>query len=75
MVKIVLEKVVKELELVSKVFVTLAIIFIIFWDLMFYQIYHSVQVKWSTIISNKHGLYELPHELSNDLRLRRVSVN
>ena len=75
MVKIVLEKVVKELELVSKVFVTLAIIFIIFWDLMFYQIYHSVQVKRSTIISNKHGLYELPHELSNDLRLRRVSVN
>ena len=75
MVKIVLEKVVKELELVSKVFVTLSIIFIIFWDLMFYQIYHSVQVKRSTIISNKHGLYELPHELSNDLRLRRVSVN
>ena len=75
MVKIVLEKVVKELELVSKVFVTLAIIFIIFWDLMFYQIYHSVQVKRSTIISNKHGLYELPHELLNDLRLRRVSVN
>ena len=22
------------------------------------------------IISNKHGIYELPHELENDLRLR-----
>ena len=44
---------------------------IIFWDfLMFYQIFLSPHVKWSVIISNKHGIYELPHELTNDLRLR-----
>ena len=44
---------------------------IIFWDLlMFYQIFLSPQVKQSVIISNKLGIYELPHELPNDLRLR-----
>ena len=37
---------------------------------MFYQILLSPQVKRSAIICNKHGIYELPHELSNDLRLR-----
>ena len=39
---------------------------------MFYQIFLSPQVKQSAIISNKHkqGVYELPHELPNDLRLR-----
>ena len=48
-----------------------AIIFIIFWDsLMFYQIFFSPQVKRSEIIIYKHGIYEFPHELSNDLRLR-----
>ena len=47
------------------------IIFIIYWDiLMFYQIFLSPQVKRSAIISNKQGIYELPHELPNDLRLR-----
>ena len=35
---------------------------------MFYQIFLSPQVKRSAIISNK-GVYELPHELPNDLRL------
>ena len=30
---------------------------------MFNQIFLSPQVKWSVIISNKHGIYELPHEL------------
>ena len=36
---------------------------IIFWDfLMFYQIFFSPQVKWCVIISNKHGIFELPHE-------------
>ena len=34
---------------------------------MFYQIFLSPQVKRSAIISNKHGIYELPHELPNDL--------
>ena len=35
-----------------------------------YQIFFSRQVKRSVIISNKHGIYELPHELSNDVKLR-----
>ena len=37
---------------------------------MIYQIFFSPQVKQRLIISNKHGIYELPHELPNDLRLR-----
>ena len=37
---------------------------------MFYQILLSPQVKWSPIISNKQGVYELPHKLPNDSRLR-----
>ena len=48
-----------------------AIIFIIFWDfLMFYQILFPPQVKRYVIITYKHGIKELPHELPNDLRLR-----
>ena len=44
---------------------------IILWDfLMLYQIFISPQVKRSAIISNKQGVYELPHELPNDLRLK-----
>ena len=39
---------------------------------MFYQIFLSPQVKRWTIINYKHGIYELPHELLNDLRLRKV---
>ena len=40
---------------------------IILWDfLMFYQIFLSLQVKRRAIISNKQGVYELPHELPND---------
>ena len=38
--------------------------------MMFYQIFFSSQVKRRVIISCKHGIYELPHELVNDLRLR-----
>ena len=40
---------------------------------MFDEIFLSPQVKQIVIIiiSNKHGIYELPHELSNDLRLRK----
>ena len=42
---------------------------IIFWDfLILYQILFSPQVKRNVIISNKHGIYELPNELQNDLR-------
>ena len=37
---------------------------IIFWDLLILnQIFFSPQVKRSVIISNKHGIYELPDEL------------
>ena len=39
---------------------------------MFYQISFSPQVKGSMIISNKHGLFELPHKMLNDLRLRTL---
>ena len=36
---------------------------------MFYQIYLSAQMKKCAITTYKHGIYELPHELPNDLRL------
>ena len=43
----------------------------IFWDfLLFHQIFLSPQVKQCAIISYKHGIYELPNELLNDLKLR-----
>ena len=38
---------------------------------MFYQILLSPQVKRWAIITYKHGIYELPHELPNDLRFIR----
>ena len=39
------------------------IMVIIFWDfLIFYEILFSSQVKLSVIISNKNGIYDLPHE-------------
>ena len=41
---------------------------------MSYQIFHSPQVKRSTIISNKQAVYELRHKLPNDSRLR-ISEN
>ena len=37
---------------------------------MFYQIFLSPEVKGWAIITYKRGIYELPHELTNDLRLR-----
>ena len=53
----------------KKIFQT--IIETILWEfLMFYQIFLSWQVKCCAIISNKQSVYELPHELPNDLRLR-----
>ena len=36
---------------------------------LFYQIFRSQQVKRCATITYKHGIYELPHELQNDLRL------
>ena len=48
-----------------------AIIFLIFRDfLIFYQFFLSLQVKWCPIIIYAHGIYELPHELENNLSLR-----
>ena len=45
--------------------------FIIFWGfLLFLQVFVSPQVKRCPIITDKHGIYELPHELQNDLRFR-----
>ena len=42
-----------------------------FWDvLLFDQIFLSPKVKENVIISNKHGIYELSHHLTNDLKLR-----
>ena len=47
------------------------IMVIMFWDfLIFWQIHLSPKVKRSVIISNKHRIYQLPHELPNNLRLR-----
>ena len=37
---------------------------------MLHQFFLSQQVKLCAIITYKHGIYELPHELPNDLRLR-----
>ena len=41
---------------------------------MFYQIFLSPQVKRSAIISNKYGIYELPHELVTDFRLKILKL-
>ena len=52
-------------------FKTPAIIFVLFWDsLIFYQVFLSLQIKRCAIITYRHAIYELPHELPNDLRLR-----
>ena len=42
---------------------------------MFYQIFLLPQVKRSAIISYKHGIQELPHELPNNFRLRKLENN
>ena len=45
--------------------------FMIVWDFrMFNQIFFSPQVKQLVIVAYKHSIYELPHELPNNLRLR-----
>ena len=38
--------------------------------LLFYQIFLSPQLKRCAIIAYKHGIYELPHELTNDLGIK-----
>ena len=48
----------------------IAAVIFIFWDfLMFYRIFLSPQVKQCTIITYTHGIYGLPHQLPNYLRL------
>ena len=42
---------------------------------MFYQISISPQVARYAIISNKDGIYELPHELPNNLKLTKGQGN
>ena len=37
---------------------------------MFYQIFLSPQVKQWAIITYKHGIYELPHELPDNLSIQ-----
>ena len=37
---------------------------------MFDQISFSPQLKGSMFPSNKHGIYELPHKLPKDVRVR-----
>ena len=41
------------------------ILFLVFFT--FYQIFLSIQVKRSVIISNKMGIYKSPHELPSNL--------
>ena len=49
--------------------------FIIFCGfLMLYQVFLAPQVKQWVIITYKHGIYELPHELLNDVRLRILGI-
>ena len=45
---------------------------IMFWEfLLLYQITFSPQLKQNVIASNEHGTNKLPHELPNNLRLRK----
>ena len=45
--------------------------FIMFWNFsMFYQTFLSPQLKRCVIITYKHGMYELPHQLLTDVKLR-----
>ena len=42
---------------------------IIFWDiLMFKKIFVAPQVKGGVIVSNKDGIYELPHNVLRNLK-------
>ena len=42
--------------------------------MMFKQIFLLPQVKGCAILTYKHGIYELPHDLPNDLRLLKTSL-
>ena len=55
--------------LYESVMVISTIIFIMFWGFLpnFFFFFFLPQVKRCAIITNKHGIYELPHQLPNDL--------
>ena len=38
---------------------------------MLYQIFFSPQVKRWVIVTYKHGIFELPHKMWNDLGLKK----
>ena len=42
---------------------------------LFFQIFISPQVKQCAIITYKHGIYELPHELQSNLRSSEIRKN
>ena len=42
---------------------------------MFFQIFYLPQIKQYAIITYKHGIYELPHELPNNLRSSEIRKN
>ena len=42
---------------------------------MFDQIFLLPQLKRSVITNNRYGIYEFPHELLNDLRLRILGIS
>ena len=60
---------IKKQERNQKHFKKSSIVVIMFWELMFDQVFLSPQVQRIAIISNKHGIYELPQKLPNDLSL------
>ena len=39
---------------------------------MFYQVFLAPEVQQCVIITYKHGIYMLSHELPNDLRLKQT---
>ena len=41
---------------------------------MFYHIFLSPQVKRWAVITYKHGIYKLPHELPSDLRVTSQEI-
>ena len=50
---------------------SIMVLVIIFWYfLIFYKIILSLQVKQGVIISNENGIYQLPYEFPNDLKLK-----
>ena len=70
----ILRKIEKNLNHVKKVSWATIMEIILLDFLMFYKIFLSPQVKQSAIISNKQGVYELPHELPNEIRKNQENL-